>query len=135
MLLLLACTGSKPDSASPDSDPHDSATSGPVGPDIEVSPSSLDFGEVAAGTTSTLTITITDPGDADLELYGMLVEQKEFPFTVSDTDGAVIPPGTSFDLDVTYAPTDTSAASSHVRIYSNDGETPVLLVAIFGQGV
>ena len=100
MLFLLACAGGSPDSSADSASSEDTDTA-PPGPDISVSPDHLDFGDVAVGTTSTLTVTITDTGDADLELYGMVVEQKEFPFTVSDNDGAVIAAGESFDLDVT----------------------------------
>src|SRR5512141_1696347 len=72
------------------------------GPVIDVAPLSHDFGIVNVGSTGTFTYTITNTGDAALNISGLTASA---PFTAGNLGSSTVAPGGSTTFDVTYAPT------------------------------
>jgi hypothetical protein len=97
-------------------------------PDIDLDPTSLTYGQVAVGSSLTLSSTISNVGTADLELGTLsVVGTTEFTITV-DPSGGTLAPGNATEVFVQYAPVDTGSDSAWVEIPSNDpDENPVLL--------
>ncbi len=125
----------------PDENPVNVGLSGtgvtPV-PDIDVSPSSLTFGNVNTGSSSDMVVSIENTGDADLEITSLslsdgsagfsLVSPPSTPFTIGPSDPAV-------DVTVRFAPTVDGAANDDLVIASDDPDENPVNVALSGTGV
>jgi PKD repeat protein len=109
-------------------------------PVIQVTPESLDFGDVAIGGTSQLNISIEDvetgptcsieiqnitldSGAPNFELLGL----GGFPFS--------IPVGTPFTFQVRFAPPSSGPFTGQITITSDDPVNPTVTVALSGNGV
>ncbi len=97
-------------------------------PDIDLQPTSLQFGQVMVGYDLTLSADITNVGTADLVLGTLaVVGTSEYTLTV-DPSGMVLAPGNATALYVTYTPVDSGSDVATVEIPSNDpDENPVYL--------
>ena len=97
-------------------------------PDIELDPTSLTYGQVAVGSSLTMSATISNVGTADLELGTLtVIGTSEFAITV-DPSGGVLAPGNATEVFVEYSPVDTGSDSAQVEIPSNDpDENPIYL--------
>lgn len=107
-------------------------------PKIDVDPEVLYFGRVDPGGSVTLPVWIGAGGSGDLRLthvgfseaealaYALdLPESWAEPYTVAN--------GTSFRMDVTFAPPDTEEWRGEVWLESNDPEDPVAVIALIGN--
>ncbi|HXJ94063.1 MAG TPA: choice-of-anchor D domain-containing protein [Terriglobia bacterium] len=95
--------------------------------------SSLNFGNVAVASTSTKTVSFTNTGTAAVTLSGISVAPAEFSFTGPNA-AAILQPGQSASVAVTFSPTATGAASGTLSISSDASGSP-LKVALEGTGV
>ncbi|MCK5601812.1 DUF1566 domain-containing protein, partial [Candidatus Pacearchaeota archaeon] len=95
----------------------------------------ISFGVVEVGTISPPeTIKISNTGDADLVLGDVKLDgvgAGQFSIVVSCAY-FTIAPGSSFDLEVTYNPTVSGAASAVLQINCNDSETSFLEIPLLG---
>ena len=112
-------------------------------PDISLSPGALDFGNVIIGQTSlTQTITITNTGTADLVISTLEMTGTSptmFAAVQGATNGCAIPnaivnPGGSCTLDVTFTPAALNLQEALLYINSNDPDTPRVQVSLSGNG-
>jgi len=116
------------------------------GPQIDCAPTSLDFGQVAAYTSSTKTIQCTNVGsplpgvDADLIIPPPLTTAQVFQVTfdagqtIIANPLVVLTPGQTAQYDVTYLPTMASIDEASVLVRSNGGqEGAAALDPYFGQ--
>jgi len=105
---------------------------GGIAPDIDVTPTLLQFGQVAIGSSSAMTATISNVGDVDLELDTLSISgTTEYSLTV-DPSGTVLAPAASTSVEVTYAPVDVGADGATLSIPSNDPDEPVVYVTLNG---
>jgi hypothetical protein len=117
----------------PDESPFDVALSGTgVTPtDIDVSPTSHNYGNVLVGTNAARTFAIRNLGGADLQVSAstlvgtdagqFAITQGAAPFTVAA--------GATHNLDVRFAPTSGGPKSATLRLTSNDpDESPIDVV-------
>ncbi len=106
-------------------------------PDIELSPSSLDFGYVLKDCTSDPeAVTITNLGTADLIVHDVWVEGSgDSYFNVS---GGALPltlaPMESSEVYVTFSPVATTALTVDLVASSNDPDEPEAAAGIAGAG-
>ena len=104
---------------------------------ITVSPGSVNFDSVEVGDSSDTTITITNYGNANLEIYSINVSTE--PFHLTDTSIHTIPPANSATFKVHFAPSDTGLFEDTIRISSNafegDSVVPLSGVGIPATGV
>lgn len=106
-----------------------------IGPQIAVSPPSLDFGNVKVGTTSdTVMVTFQNFGTQDLTVSD--VSDPGSPFNVSGLPAlpVIIPPNGSENFEVTFTPPDTGLFDATITFISDDPNDPSLDVTLSGTG-
>ncbi len=119
--------------------PHQVPVSGVGGdgptPDIEVEPTTLDFGAVAPGDTVLQYFTIDNVGDGTLEITDFRQEGSG-AFTVTPLPvGHVIEPGATVDtIVVTYQPVNADGDNATLTLSSNDPDEPEVTVQLLGNG-
>lgn len=129
LLSLLACVdysikgaGDGPTSGFEDDD---------AAPDIDVWPPTLVFGDVPVGGSSDpQVITVTNLGDADLEVSG--VEIAAGPFVSTNLGSSLLVPGASTTFAVTFQPDVAGSASGTALVRSDDPDEPEVPVALTG---
>ena len=103
---------------------------------INVTPSSpVIFGSVNAGAASApLTFTITNSGNDELSIAGIVTSNPEFSVGNDTCSFRTVAVGAGCALDVTFAPTGNGDRTGNLRIPSNDpgGEA---VVALSGTGI
>ncbi len=105
-------------------------------PDIDVQPSSLDFGGVQVGSSKTMSVTVSNLGEQVLQITDVSVvgqNANEFSYT-TDCLTAPVGPGSSCTVDVTFSPTSEGSKSAELRISSNDPDEPTVTVPLSGTG-
>lgn len=106
----------------------------PYAPEIEISPTALDFGRVDPGDRRSLFFDLTNAGDADLHL-GTLSQTGAGVFALdADYSGATLAPGQTRTIVVTYAPVLGSGDAGALQIASDDADEPEVEVALEGNG-
>jgi hypothetical protein len=112
-------------------------------PGVGISPASHDFGSVTYNSSSTSqTFTLSNTGDALLTLTAMTVSgANAADFGVSPgatnpcpTLPAILPPGGSCTVSVTFAPTSAGARSASLGVASNAAGSPAS-VSLGGTGI
>jgi len=132
--LLEGCEGAgdDDDDDSGDDDDDDDDDSGACGT-ISVQPTSIDFGTVSTGTTANETVTITNTGNADLDING--IAQPGSPFTVTGLSTPVtIGAGQSEQFTAQFSPTAAGPNSGSIVITSCDESSPQLSIPVQGLG-
>lgn len=101
-------------------------------PDIDVSPRSIDFGTVTAGTASTQYFTINNRGNGDLEVT---VEQTgSGAFGLVGATTFTVPAEQSLPVIVTYSPTSSAGDAGGVTLHTNDPDSSDVEVVMIGNG-
>ncbi|MBN9684337.1 MULTISPECIES: choice-of-anchor D domain-containing protein [unclassified Corallococcus] len=101
-------------------------------PLLQYSASSLPFGAVSLGTSSTQTVTLTNTGDTRLVIEKPSVPP---PFTLAVVaDPLVINTGSSVNLSVTFTPKEESYASGMLSFQSSDPDLPHVGISLQGTG-
>jgi cysteine-rich repeat protein len=110
-------------------------------PDISVSPSSLTFGKVIAGSLSTnKTVTVSNTGNGELTIGTITIagtNPSQFSITTDNCSGQLIAPSGSCTVDVKFSPTSTGKKTATLEIPSDDPdayENPAS-VSLKGNGV
>jgi hypothetical protein len=100
-------------------------------------PASLDFGDVAIGTSSTRSFQIQNTGNISLTITKAKAPQGVFSTTAPLAEGLVIPPGKSVYQSVTFAPTvagQAGTSSTYYLVTGDDGQG-AQEVMLTGNGV
>ena len=100
---------------------------------IDVSPGSIDFGNVNSGQTQTRTLTLRSTGTATLTVTSLslknsaftLVNPPQTPFNIGDA---------AIQLTIRFAPTSAGAQSGSLVIVSNDTAHSPLSISLTGAG-
>jgi hypothetical protein len=109
-----------------------------------IKPTSLNFGDVAANTTSpSKLLTITNAGSADLVIPFVSrsgANPAEFRYTVLGSLGSsdfpeTIPPGASLDLTVAFSPSDGGGPRSSVFIFNDNASDSPQSVQVSGTSI
>ncbi len=105
-------------------------------PDISVSPTTHDFGDVEIKTRSEpATFTIINNGIGDLKITKMEITGTDAKMFKKKGGGKkTIKPGASLDFSVTFKPTTTGAKTATLRITSNDPDGAVVEISLSGGG-
>ena len=110
-------------------------------PDIELAPATYDFGVLEPFASATAEVVVSNRGDADLTVSGYNFSAGSSEMTLQDPELSYGPPpwtlvpGESRSLYVDYTPTDGSADTGVVTIYSDDRDEPELSATQLGNGV
>ncbi|NQU05243.1 MAG: choice-of-anchor D domain-containing protein, partial [Calditrichaeota bacterium] len=131
------------DTGDPDADPDPDETRVDMGcfyfdqpeePNINVSPDSLDFGDVEIETSDELVITINNLGRTDLTITNIVIDSEVFDHDFED-DEIMLEPDNGFDLTVTFTPDDIADFNTTLTISSDDPDQEELDIALSGTGI
>ncbi len=98
-------------------------------PNIDLNPTSLEFGNVSVGSQSSRTLQISNVGDA--VLTGTL--STSAPFSVSTASFSIGSGGTQ-SVTVFFNPAAAANNSDHLTISSNDPDAPQVVLSLTGNG-
>ncbi len=101
-------------------------------PDIDVSPSSLDFGTVFVGFPKSLVLHVTNAGTEPLTVSPAAPDD---PSITVDTTTFTLARGASRDLTVTMSPAAARAIATNLVITSNDPDEATTVVPVSGHGL
>jgi hypothetical protein len=100
---------------------------------LRASPTSLSFGNTNTGASSTLAVTLTNSGNSDVTISNVSISGAGFnPSGVSA--GAILTPGLTSTLNVTFAPSATGSVAGNVTVTSNAQNSPAT-ISLSGVGV
>lgn len=108
-----------------------------LGPEIRVSPLSLDFGDAPIGIPSARSVTIRNAGVSRLRVLRLDLgpdSSADFSITGRPVDLS-LSLGEEVQVEVTYTPSGEGADTGTLRIQSDDPESPLVVVSFGGTGV
>ncbi|MCA9922765.1 MAG: choice-of-anchor D domain-containing protein, partial [Anaerolineales bacterium] len=105
----------------------------PNEPDIAVSPTSVDFGNVAPGGTADQIVTIDNVGLQLLSVSALSTDNGVFTI-VSPTAPFDVAAGASQDVTVRFSPTVDGVENGNLTITSNDPDEGTVVVSLTGTG-
>jgi Abnormal spindle-like microcephaly-assoc'd, ASPM-SPD-2-Hydin len=109
-----------------------SSTSGSNGPVLSASTVTLDFGSVLVDSADSLGVTLTNTGNGNAVIGGVVVTGAGF--TASGVDAnTTVPPGQTAALNVTFTPSTKGSIAGTLTIASNAGNLSIKLVGNGGQ--
>ncbi|MEK7990733.1 MAG: choice-of-anchor D domain-containing protein, partial [Thiotrichaceae bacterium] len=101
-------------------------------PDIKAAPTVLDFGNVTVdSSTAFQTVTITNSGNADLNITGLSISSSEF--VLQNNTCKTVVPSKSCTFQVVFKPKIAGVKASNVVISSNDPDTASLSILLKGN--
>jgi dienelactone hydrolase len=98
---------------------------------VKFNPTSLNFGSVKVGHSSSLTTALTNTGSTALSISGIT---SSTPFTQTNNCGGSVTPGGSCSITVAFKPPSTGSFSGAVSVSDNGGGSPQR-VPLSGSGV
>jgi len=109
-----------------------------TGTQVDLSPSAVDFGAVAVGSTATQNVTLHNVGPTGLTLLGLTVAPKGTAFSIANTDcGSVVPADSRCTITLTFAPTVQTTQTASLKVRDDGGASPqtVPLTGVGGNPV
>ena len=106
--------------------------------EISASAASLDFGSAAVGSSQTLSVNISNIGDADLVIGALSITDitgSGFLFGAENCDGVVLLSGESCSIAIEFNPLTEEAFESTLVIPSNDPNTAQLNISLTGSSL
>jgi len=105
-------------------------------PDIQVQPSSYDFGDVTVGDSSRgKRLTISNIGDSDLVIGSVTLPGTKFVISNDNCSNTTVAAGANCTITVTFTPSSEGAKTATVSIPSNDSDTATATVTLTGNGI
>ncbi len=106
-------------------------------PDIDVTPTLVEFGQVPVEDTIAHieTVTIQNVGELSLEIVNIALEDASAPYTISAVGTVLVRPGDSTTFTVTFDPWAAEPADTNVLINSNDPDEEQVRVELKGTGI
>ena len=101
-------------------------------PQILVNASQRDFGSVEVGSSKSMTVTVTNFGDASLSITDIIVSDEQVSVTPKQF---VIPAKQNGFFTLRFEPNRAGDLAGRVTIYSNDSKTPAVSFPIAGKGL
>lgn len=110
--------------------------------EIDVNPSTVDFGGVELGETASESLTVTNLGVAELVIsrvvisglagFGVQYEGRDLAGALAEP--IVLGPGAQITLEARYSPASAGVADADLLIESNAVNTPELIVKLYANG-
>ncbi len=106
-------------------------------PDIEVSPTQVDYGqlEVGVGAEQAVVVTVQNVGEGDLHIIDVLLDDPSAPYDIGAIGSVLVPPEQSTTFTVTYIPETSAVDTASVLIESDDPDEPTVPVTLLGEGI
>jgi len=106
---------------------------GGFSPDIEVSPTRLDFGTLSTGDQEARQFTVTNVGTGDLHVSEMILNGPSFVLMVGSAD-FILPPDAWDEFGVIFSPSEPYENVGSINILSDDPDNSVEVVTLIGDG-
>jgi hypothetical protein len=106
-------------------------------PRIQVTPGTIEVGDVEIGTEQTGLVTVTNTGNANLSLQSLAMVQADgagFGFTPLAQLPLTVEPNGIVEITVVFAPSAEGAANAILQVGSDDPENPLVEVMLTGAG-
>ncbi|UCE19634.1 MAG: choice-of-anchor D domain-containing protein [Gemmatimonadota bacterium] len=103
-------------------------------PDIHVSATSYNYGDMLVETSSDWVFDVSNVGASDLMITNITSDHSNFEIT-SPGFPQTVSPGDEISVTVTFTPSTTGMKTGHLSITSNDLAEPTLNVTVVGKGV
>ena len=100
-------------------------------PQISVNASLRDFGSVEIGSSKSVTVTVTNFGDASLTITDIIASDEQVSVVPKQF---VIPAKQNGFFTLRFEPNRAGDLSARVTIYSNDSKTPAVSIPVAGKG-
>src|SRR2546426_685400 len=104
-----------------------------VQPQLSITPASVTFGNAVVGTTNTQTITLTNPGTANLTISQATVSGQSFTMTGLNIP-LILGAGQTTSFNVAYVPSSAGSVTGSLSLVSDAPNSPTTL-ALSGTGV
>jgi hypothetical protein len=104
-------------------------------PDISVSRTSVNFGNINVGSSSLETVTVSNTGNANLAIGTITLPSSSFSKSADNCSGLTLSPGASCNVTYTFSPTSIGSFFSNSNIPSNDPDENPVNVSLTGTGV
>jgi hypothetical protein len=104
-------------------------------PDIEVTPASLDFGNVVVGSSASRTLVVSNRGTAPLILNLFGLDGHQLQFSYNSGTLAILGPGESGNIEVFFHPSTAGAKTAKFVIHSNDPDEVSVEIPLSGNGM
>ena len=101
-------------------------------PQISVNASQRDFGSVEVGSSKSMTVTVTNFGDASLSITDIIASDEQVSVTPKQF---VVPAKQNGFFTLRFEPNRAGDLSGRVTIYSNDSKTPAVSFPVVGKGL
>lgn len=101
-------------------------------PQISINASQRDFGSVEVGSSKSVTVTVTNFGDASLSITDIIASDEQVSVTPKQL---MIPAKQNGFFTLRFEPNRAGDLSARVTIYSNDSKTPAVSFPIAGKGL
>jgi len=105
-----------------------------TGTEVKLSASSLAFGTVTDGDSSTLKLTVTNTATSGSMTIATAVTGAGFTIAAGNTCTSSVAAGASCSVSVTFAPTSAVSYSGSLKITSNGGSSPIVPLTGTGKG-
>ncbi|MEE2903333.1 MAG: choice-of-anchor D domain-containing protein [Myxococcota bacterium] len=105
------------------------------GPDINVEPPVLDFGDVTTIAPARRTLSISNLGYGELEVSEIIVDTLNTGVFTATVAGRIVPIGGYFDLTIEFQPNVAGPITSELIIRSTDQDEPEVSVVLRGNGI
>ena len=103
-------------------------------PDISVSPTSIDFGDVEVGWTVNIPITLSNAGTANLQINSMSLTGSSDIRQINDCP-QILSPQSSCTITTIFAPSAEGIATATLTILSNDPDEGSINIGLTGNGI
>ena len=120
-----------------DADKTCTATFVALQPDIEVSPTSYNFGTAQVGNAAEKDFVVSNVGRANLNITGVSItgpNASEFSVSADSCNGTRLTPGENCTVTVAFSPQSPGAKNATLEIVSNDPDEDTVSVALSGTG-
>ncbi len=104
-------------------------------PAINVAPTALNFGNVNVGSSSTLSVTVSNIGAGDLIIGVVTSPSAPFSKTTDTCSNQTSPQGTNCTISIRFAPTAGGSFSGTFVIPTNDPTMPSYTITLTGTGI
>ena len=101
-------------------------------PEISINSSQHDFGSVEVGSSKSMTVTVTNFGDASLSITDIIASDEQVSVTPRQF---AIPAKQNGFFTLRFEPNRAGDLSARVTIYSNDSKTPAVSFPVAGKGL
>lgn len=99
---------------------------------IAVSDSVLNFGTVPTDRTKSLSFSMTNQGEKNLEIYEFTISDSQFSV---NEKWLIVKPGHTHSITVTFLPVRTDSVNATLTIKNNDSNRPEQIVYLKGKGI